>query len=134
MDIKKLRVRDLMRNDVKTVEKNLLLPEAARRMHELQVSSLVIEPDDDSDAFGIITQKDILNVMVMAGQDDFSSLVADAMTKPAITVGSGLSIENCLLLMRVAGARRLPVVEGQKLIGIISSTDVFERLVGGGGA
>jgi len=131
MDIKKLRVRDLMRSDVKTVDRNALLIEAAKRMHEMHVSSLVIEPADDSDAFGIITQKDILNVILMAGEDDFSSLVSEAMTRPAITVGPGLSIENCLLLMRLAGARRLPVVEGQKLIGIISNTDVFERLVGG---
>lgn len=129
MDIKKLRVRDVMRSDVKTVERDLLLPEAARRMHELQVSSLVIEPEDDSDAFGIITQKDILNVMIMAGEDDFASQVSDVMTKPAITVGPGLSVENCLLLMRVAGARRLPVVEGEKLIGIISNTDLFAQLV-----
>jgi CBS domain-containing protein len=131
MDIKKLRVRDLMRSDVKTVNKNALLLEAARHMREMHVTSLVIEPGDDSDAFGIITQKDILNVMLMAGEDDFTSQVGEAMTKPAITVGPTLSIENCLLLMRVAGARRLPVVEGQKLIGIISNTDVFERLVEG---
>jgi predicted transcriptional regulator len=51
------------------------------------------------------------------------------MTKPAITVTAALSIENCLRLMRVAGARRLLVVEGTKLLGIITSTDIFDRII-----
>ena len=127
--IKKLRVRDLMQTTVRTIEPKATLPEAARLMHELNCSSLVILPHDDSDAYGIVTRKDVLNVVVMDVQDEFVSQVGDIMTKPAITVGPALSIENCLLLMRVTGTRRLPVVEGERLVGMISNSDVFNRMI-----
>lgn len=129
IDIKKLRVRDLMRREVQTVERTATLGEAALLMNRVGCSSLVIEPLDDSDAYGIVTRKDLLNIMVMEVHDEFVSQVGDIMTKPAITVAPALSIENCLLLMRVTGTRRLPVVGGEKLVGMISNTDVFNRLI-----
>lgn len=129
MDIKKLRVRDLMQTEVLTIERTATLAIAARWMEEVRCSSPVILPLDDSDAYGIVTRKDILNIMVMEVHDEFVSQVGDIMTKPAITVGPALSIENCLLLMRTTGTRRLPVVEGDKLVGMISNTDIFNRLV-----
>lgn len=130
MQIHNLRVRDIMRTDVKTIDGDTDLLEAARLMYETGLSSLVIAPRDDRDAFGIITRKDILEALLMEGGEELAPRVADMMTKPAITVGPLLSIENCLLLMRTAGARRLPVVESDRLVGIITSTDVFSRLVG----
>lgn len=127
--IKKMRVRELMQTPVRTIAPTATLSAAARKMHKLGCSSLVVPPADDSDAYGIITRKDILNIMIMDVQDDFVSQVGDIMTKPAITVGPALSIENCLLLMRVTGTRRLPVVEGDKLVGMISNTDVFNQMI-----
>ena len=131
MQIKKLLVKDLMRLEVRTIGADASLKEAARAMHEQKVSSLVIQPADESDAFGIVTRKDVLEAMLMDSGGDLPYLVSEVMTKPAITVGPKLSIENCLLLMRVAGTRRLPVVEGERLVGIISNTDVFDRLISG---
>lgn len=130
MGIHNLRVQDIMRTDVTTIDGDTDLLEAARLMYETGLSSLVITPRDDRDAFGIITRKDILEALLMEGREELAPRVADMMTKPAITVGPRLSIENCLLLMRTAGARRLPVVENEQLVGIITSTDVFSRLVG----
>ncbi|MDA8164429.1 MAG: CBS domain-containing protein [Desulfobacteraceae bacterium] len=129
MKFEGLRVRDLMRTEVKTINKDAELAEAARMMYESRLASLVIKPEDDSDAFGILTRKDIFEALLLDGTGECSSRVEDMMSKPAITVTPGLSIENCLRLMRVAGARRLPVVEGTKLLGIITSTDIFDRIV-----
>ena len=128
-EIKKMRVRDLMQTQVLTIEPTVSLATAARWMEEMKCSSPVILPADDSDAYGIVTRKDLLNIMVMETPDDFVSQVGDIMTKPAITVGPALSIENCLLLMRSTGTRRLPVVEGEQLLGMISNTDIFNCLV-----
>jgi len=51
------------------------------------------------------------------------------MTKPAFTVSNGLSISNCHQMMRMVGVRRLPVVDGTQLVGIISNADIFAKLV-----
>ena len=54
-----------------------------------------------------------------------SLLVEDVMSKPAITASPALSIANCQQLMRMVGVRRLPIVDGDKVVGILSNRDIF---------
>ena len=129
MGVNSLRVRDLMQTDVKTVRKNVKLLGATKMMRDFNVSSLVVEPENDGDAFGIITRKDIVEAMVMDPAGGVSLEVDDVMTKPAFTISSGLSISNCHQMMRMVGVRRLPVVDGTELIGILSNADIFAILV-----
>ena len=129
MDAKKIMVKDLMKTDPKTVKKDVTLLTAIKMMHDFGVSSLIIEPESDGDAFGIITRKDVVEAIVMDPAGGTSLLVDDVMTKPAITVNSGLSISNCHQMMRMVGVRRLPVVDGTKLIGILSNANIFEKMV-----
>jgi CBS domain-containing protein len=129
MDANIIKVKDLMKADVKTVHKDVTLLTAIKRMHNLGVSSLIIEPENDGDAFGIITRKDVVEAIVMDPVGGTSLLVDDVMTKPAITVNSSLSISNCHQMMRMVGVRRMPVVDGTKLIGILSNANIFEKLV-----
>lgn len=128
MDADKIRVKDLMKTDVKTVHKDVTLLTAIKIMRDFSVSSLIIEPESDGDAFGIITRKDVVEAIVMNPVGGTSLLVDDVMTKPAITVNTGLSISNCHQMMRMVGVRRLPVVEGIKLIGILSNANIFAKL------
>ena len=129
MDVNRIRVKDLMKADAKTVHKDVTLVTAIKMMRDFGVSSLIIEPESDGDAFGIITRKDVVEAIVMDPAGGTSLLVNDVMTKPAITVNSGLSILNCHQMMRMVGVRRLPVVDGSKLIGILSNANIFAKLV-----
>jgi len=129
MDVNRIRVKDLMKADAKTVHKDVTLVTAIKMMRDFGVSSLIIEPESDGDAFGIITRKDVIEAIVMDPAGGTKLLVDDVMTKPAITVNSGLSISNCHQMMRMVGVRRLPVVDGSKLIGILSNANIFAKLV-----
>ena len=129
MDAKKLKVKDLMRTDVKMVGKSTPLLEAAKMMRDFGVSSLIIAPDEGGVAFGIITRKDIVEAFVTEASQENLQLVDDVMTKPAITVNKDFSIYNCQQLMRMVGVRRLPVIEGAKLVGILSNSDIFAKLI-----
>ncbi|MGD2150417.1 MAG: CBS domain-containing protein [Desulfobacterales bacterium] len=129
MDLNIIRVKDLMQTNVKTVRKDVNLLAATKMMRDFNVSSLVVEPENDGDAFGVITRKDIVEVMVMDPSGMISFAVDDVMTKPAFTVSTGLSISNCHQMMRMVGVRRLPVVDGTQLVGIISNADIFAKLV-----
>ena len=129
MDANRIRVKDLMKADAKTVNKDITLFTAIKMMRDFGVSSLIIEPESDGDAFGIITRKDVIEAIVMDPAGGTSLIVDDVMTKPAITVNSGLSILNCHQMMRMVGVRRLPVVDGTKLVGILSNANIFEKLV-----
>jgi CBS domain-containing protein len=97
-------------------------------MKDFNVSSLVVEPENDGDTFGIITRKDIVETIVMDPTGGISFTVDDVMTKPALTVSSKLSISNCHQMMRMVGIRRMPVVDGTELVGILSNTDIFTKL------
>ena len=129
MDMDKLRVQDLMQTDVKMVSKGTTIFEAAKKMNDWDVSSLIVEPDVDGDAFGIITRKDIIEALVSGTINGPALLVEHMLTKPAVTVNSSLSLYNCHQLMRMVGVRRLPVVDGTTLVGILSNTDIFNKLV-----
>ena len=123
------RARDLMQTDVRTVGKGTLLIEAAGMMRANKVSSLIIEPEDDKDAFGIITQKDIVEALIGDEIYGGSHVVEDVMSKPAITVDGRLAIGHCLRTMSMFSVRRLPVTDGPKLVGILSYSDIFNELV-----
>jgi signal-transduction protein with cAMP-binding, CBS, and nucleotidyltransferase domain len=129
MDVNITRVEDLMQTDVKTVRKDVELLAATKKMRDLNVSSLVVEPENDRDTFGIITRKDIVETIVMDPSGGISFTVDDVMTKPALTVSSKLSISNCHQMMRMVGVRRMPVVDGTELVGILSNADIFAKLV-----
>ncbi len=98
-------------------------------MRDNKVSSLVVKPEDDRDAYGIITRKDIVDALIEASLGGAFQLVEDVMTKPAVTVNPNMSIYNCQQMMRMIGVRRLPVVEGNDLKGILSNSDIFASLV-----
>jgi len=129
MDTAGLCAQDLMQSAVKTVSEKTPLEEAARMMHDGKVSSLVVAQNDPHDAFGIITRKDVVEGLVNVERNGAPLLVEDVMTKPAITLPPDLSIAHCLRIMRMVGVRRMPVVDGNKLVGILSNSDVFQHLV-----
>jgi len=131
MDVNVLRVRDVMQKQVKTVSGNIALTEAVKMMRDNNLSSLIVEPEDDADTFGIITRKDLIGHLIESTISETSDVVEDVMTKPAITVNMEFSIYNCHQLMRMVGARRLPVTNGSALVGIISNYDIFEKLTEG---
>jgi len=125
MNPKKTQIKDIMQPQVKTISAKTPIEKAAQMMYEQKVSSLIIEPADERDTFGILTRKDVIEALIIDRMLEFPQLVEDVMSKPAITASGNLSIENCMKLMRMAGTRRLPVVDGTKLTGIISNTDIF---------
>jgi CBS domain-containing protein len=129
MNAQEIKVRDLMNSDIKTITKVTQLMTAAKIMRDQGVTSLIIEPDDEMDAYGIITRKDIVDALVENVMGGDSQLVEDVMTKPAISIHPDLSIYNCQLLMRMVGVRRMPVVDGTTLVGIISNSDIFNKMV-----
>jgi len=131
MNIKSKKVSDLMNSDVKTIDKDASIISVAKQMMERHVSSFIVMPDDPHDAFGIITRKDVVGTFVNSGTGDMSIQVKDVMSKPCLCVHPELSVYNCFQMMEMVGVRRMPVTEGNKLVGIISNTDILNSIIKG---
>ena len=123
------KARDLMTKEVKYIQEEATIKETLSRMRGEKVSSFIVERRDHDDAYGIITRKDIITKVVETGRDLEYTRVKDVMTKPLLMISPGLNIENVARLMKMANIRRGPVFDGEKIVGIISNTDIINALV-----
>lgn len=115
-------VRNVMHKDVVTIRPNLSLREASKIMSKFGIGSLVVVEDEN--LVGIITSTDIIKA-IAEGKDVDNTLVSEVMSKDVITVDPDESLEEAVEKMMERNIKRLPVVEGGKLIGIITASDII---------
>lgn len=130
-NMRKTPVSELMAREVKFIREEVSLLDAVRKMKEFEVSSLVVESADTADWYGIVTQKDIINKLIDPEPGQQYTIVADVMTKPAITVPPMISVHSCVKLMKRLNIRRVPVSAGREIVGILSNTDIFRKFYPG---
>ncbi len=128
MTVAGLKAKDMMTRRVVTIDEDITVAEAVRLMRSEGVTSLIVDRRDEDDAYGIMTRRDVVNKVVAEGRAPREVKVSEIMTKPLIVASKGLSLENCARLMRMTNIRRLPVFDGQKVIGIVSNTDIFDAM------
>lgn len=131
MDFRTLCAGDLMTCKIVEIERHETLRVAVGRMIGHTIHCLLIRPDRPQSGVAILTGKDCIQVIADSGQDALEELcVEDAMTKPAVTVPVHLCIEDCIQLMRMAGIRTAPVLDGVELVGLLSFTDILRAAAG----
>jgi CBS domain-containing protein len=108
---------------VHTIERSATVTEAARRMNENHVGALCVV--DGGAIVGMFTERDVL-IRVVAGQrDPTATTVAEVMSAPVITTDPDAGTADCAALMTNRRIRHLPVLEGGKLVGMISTGDLL---------
>src|SRR5262249_46480897 len=120
-DLRTVRADEVMTKNLVWVQAQQTLRAAAQRMKEQRVRALLVAGERPGDLPGIITGKDIVNLL---GSEDLAILdhttVGDVMTRPAFCVPSSTNLVDCINLMRMGGVRRVPVLDGTTVIGILS--------------
>ena len=119
--------RDIMTGSAECASVNDSLADAARKMRDLDVGALPICGDDNRLA-GVITDRDIVVKCIADGGDPTSTKVSQLAEGKPVTIGADDSIEEVLRTMTEHGVRRLPVIDGHELIGIVSQADVAKNL------
>ena len=119
--------RDIMTGSAECASASDSLVDAARKMRDLGVGALPICGDDDRLA-GMITDRDIVVKCVADGRDPSSVKVSELAEGKPVTIGADDSVEEVLRTMTEHGVRRLPVIDGQRLVGIVSQADVAKNL------
>jgi len=133
--LKKLRnlpVSTLMTRDVVTVKGSQTVATAIEIMKKHKVSSLLVEPRNSEDTYGIITEKDILEKVIDPGnevhKDPWNTQIHTVMSKPLVHIEHDLRVKYAIRLMRRIGIRRAPVMQNGKMIGMISHTDILHAV------
>jgi CBS domain-containing protein len=119
--------RDIMTPGAECVGVQDTLVDAARRMRDLEVGAVPICGDDNKLA-GMLTDRDIVVRCVAEGQDPGSVRVGDLADGKPVTIGADDSVEEALATMSKHGVRRLPVIDGHDLVGLVSQADVARHL------
>ena len=106
-----MKVRDIMTTDVLTIDEFTTVASAIKIMEDHSLRSLMIEPLDKKDSYGIVTEIDILYKVVAKGQDPEEICVRDIMTRPCIEVQPDLNIKSVAQLFAKTGICYAPIVQ-----------------------
>jgi CBS domain-containing protein len=118
--------REIMSPNVEVIRENETVAEAAKRLAELGVGAM---PICDGDRLqGMITDRDIVTKVVARGRDPNSVRASDLETGKPVTIGADDSIEEALKTMASHKVRRLPVIDGHSLVGMVSQADLAKAL------
>jgi CBS domain-containing protein len=119
------KARDVMTPDPECIGENETVLDAAKRLAQLDVGAMPICGDDER-LKGMLTDRDIVVKVLAQGKDPASTRAGDLGQGDGqtVTIGADDSIDEALHTMTDHKVRRLPVIDGDRLVGIISQADI----------
>jgi CBS domain-containing protein len=118
--------RDIMTSGVDYVDAQSTVLDAARKLASDDVGALPI--CENEQLKGMITDRDIVVKVLAEGKDPNAMKVIDLIQGEAVTIGADDSVEEALATMSKHQVRRLPVIDGTELVGIVSQADIARNL------
>lgn len=122
-----VRVRDVMKSNFDLVDGIMTVREALEKMKHVDTKSLIVDKRHDNDEYGIVLLADIARKVLAVDRSPDRVNIYEIMSKPVVTVDADMDIRYCARLFDKFGLSRAPVVEGNKVMGIVSYTDMVMR-------
>ncbi|HEY3785510.1 MAG TPA: CBS domain-containing protein [Steroidobacteraceae bacterium] len=101
--------------------------EAIRLMAEHHVGALLVM--QAGELLGIVSERDYARKVILHGRSSADTPVSQIMTAPVVTVSLAQTVQDCMQLMTEQRFRHLPVVDGAKVIGMVSIGDLLKALM-----
>jgi CBS domain-containing protein len=117
-----LKVEDVMTMEVITIDEKASVKEAADVMNQYDIGCLIAVRKGK--AIGIITERDLLKRVIVEAKNAKKTKVKEVMSSPLEVIAPGTSLEEALQLMFQKKIKKLPVVEKNRLLGVVSLTDI----------
>lgn len=118
-----LTVREIMTGNAECIGENDTLEAAARKMADLDVGALPICGEDNR-LKGVVTDRDIVVRVLAEGADPRSVKAGEMGTGEPVTIGADDGIDEAIETMKAHRIRRLPVIDGHDLVGMLSQADI----------
>jgi CBS domain-containing protein len=120
--------REIMTPDVEWVDTGVSVADAAKRMASDDYGALPV-CDGEGHLQGVVTDRDIVVKVIAAGRDPQRTTVGDLADQPeAVTIGADDPVEEAIRTMKDHGVRRLPVIDGNRLVGMVSQADIARAM------
>ena len=119
--------KDIMTTEVVTIDGNDTVAAAVAKMKQEGTRTLIVERRDESDAYGIVTYRDVAYQVVAPGKDPAAVRVHEIMSKPLVVVNPDLDVKYVARLFANMGLSRAPVIAEHKLAGIVSVSDIVNK-------
>ena len=119
-----IRVRDVMKSEVDVVDGMLTVTEALRSMKYPDTRTLIVDKRHEDDEYGVVMFRDMAKKVLSRDQSPDRVNIYEIMSKPVISVHPDMDIRYCSRLFDRFGLSRAPVLEHQKIIGLVSYTDI----------
>jgi CBS domain-containing protein len=115
--------REVMTQGAECIGENETVQDAARKMADLNVGALPICGEDDR-LKGVLTDRDIVVKVLAQGKDPESTKAGELGEGKPVTIGADDSVSEAISTMKEHAVRRLPVIDGHELIGIVAIGDL----------
>ena len=122
-----IRVCDVMKTDYDLVDGMTTVKDALSRMRHIETKCLIVDKRHADDEYGIVLISDIAKSVLAKDRAPERVNVYEVMSKPVIGIDPTMDIRYCARLFDKFGLSRAPVIEGGKLLGIVSFTDMVLR-------
>ncbi len=120
--------REVMSGGADCVGEKETIAQAAKKLAELDVGAMPICGEDDR-LKGMLTDRDIVVKVIAKGQDPGGTTAGELATQDeVVTIGADDSVDEALRTMTSHKVRRLPVIDGHKLIGVVSQADLATEI------
>lgn len=113
--------------DIISVAPDSSVFDAIKVMADKAVGSLLVMDGDE--LLGIVTERDYARKVILKGRSSESTTVSEVMTKEVMTTSSSKTVNDCMELMTKRRIRHLPVVEDNRVIGMISIGDLVQAII-----
>ncbi|MCU7892979.1 MAG: CBS domain-containing protein [Candidatus Thiodiazotropha sp. (ex Ustalcina ferruginea)] len=113
--------------DVVTIDPNASVFEALKLMAEKRIGSLVVL--ENGDVAGLFSERDYARNIILKGRTSKETRVEEIMTRHVIVTKPQQSVEECMAIMTDKRVRHLPVMQNEKLVGIISIGDLVKAII-----
>jgi CBS domain-containing protein len=115
--------REIMSGGVECIGENQSITEAAQKMEQLGVGALPICGEDER-LKGMITDRDIVVKVIAKGMDPGSTTAGQLAQGKPVTIGADDSLDELVRTMSEHQVKRLPVIDGHRLVGVVTEADV----------
>lgn len=116
-------VREAMTSHAECIKENETIVDAARKMARLDVGALPICGSDNK-LKGMLTDRDIVVNVIASGMDPATTLASSCANGTPVVIDAEDTVDHAIEMMEERKIRRLPVLEGRQLVGIVSQGDI----------